>query len=322
MKTLSTEKRAAILRCLIEGNSILATSRITGAAKNTIIEFLAKAGEACTAFQSKTLVNLPCKVLQLDEVWSFVGCKEKSKKGAIGKHPGDVWTWTSICAETKLIPAWRVGDRSSRTAMDFCFDLSRRFSGEVQITSDGHPAYKMAIGANFDLNRTHFAQLIKIYGKDEEGRDIVIRTERQPVFGTPNIDLVSTSYVERSNLTIRMGNRRFTRLTNAFSKKLENHCHMLAVTFMHYNFCRKHATLKTTPAVAAGVAERQWTLLEVVEMIDAHFSAKIEAEFEAAFAARLTPLRTTPKTFPPTPKDQIPVPWYLDPNGEIPPELS
>jgi hypothetical protein len=140
MQKLAIGKRAAILRCLIEGNSVLATARITGAAKNTIIDLLAKAGEACTAYQSAKMRNLPCSVLQLDEIWSFVGCKEKSKKGAIGKHPGDVWTWTSICAETKLIPAWRVGDRSSRTAYDFCHDLSTRFSGTVQISSDGHPA--------------------------------------------------------------------------------------------------------------------------------------------------------------------------------------
>ena len=310
MNPLSITKRAAILRCLIEGNSILATSRITGAAKNTIIDFLAKAGEACTAYQSAKMRGLPCTVLQLDEIWSFVGCKEKSKKSAIGEHPGDVWTWTSICAETKLIPAWRVGDRSSRTAYDFCHDLSTRFSGTVQISSDGHPAYKMAIGATFDLDRTHYAQLIKIYGKDDEGRDVVTRTERQPVFGTPNIDLVSTSYVERSNLTLRMGNRRFTRLTNAFSKKLENHCHMLAVSFMHYNFCRKHTTLKTTPACAAGIAARQWTLEEVVTMIDEHFEEKLNAQFEAAFAANVTPLRTMPKTFTPIPPK---TPWYLDP---------
>ena len=131
MQRLDTAKRAAILRCLIEGNSILATSRITGAAKQTIIDLLEMAGEACTIFQWKTLRNLPCKVLQLDEVWSFVGCKEKSKAAAVDRHPGDVWTWTSICAQTKLIPAWRVGDRSSRTAMDFCADLSRRFNGTL-----------------------------------------------------------------------------------------------------------------------------------------------------------------------------------------------
>lgn len=305
-----------------EGNSILATSRITGAAKNTIVDLLAKAGEACAAYQNKTLRNLPCKVLQLDEIWSFVGCKEKNKETAIDAHPGDVWTWTAIDAETKLIPAWRVGDRSSRTAYDFCDDLSRRFSGELQITSDGHPAYKMAVGGTFDLDRTHFAQLVKIYGQDSEGNEVVVSTKKVPVFGTPDIELVSTSYVERSNLTIRMGNRRFTRLTNAFSKKLENHCHMLAVTFMNYNFCRKHTTIKTAPAVAAGVTDHVWTLVEVVEMMDRYFEAKFNAECEAAFRLRLTPERTKPKTYTPTPKDEIPVPWYLNPDGEIPDDLN
>jgi IS1 family transposase len=249
--------------------------------------------------------------MQLDEVWSFVGCRDKSKKEAIGTHPGDVWTWTSICAETKLIPAFRVGDRSARTALDFCNDLSGRFSGVIQITSDGHPAYKMAVGSAFD--QVHFAQLVKIYGKDEENRDIVIRADKVPVFGSPDMDLVSTSYVERSNLTIRMGNRRFTRLTNAFSKKLENHCHMLAVTFMHYNFCRKHSTIKSTPAEAAGVADHQWTLEEIVEMMDAYLEEKMEARYEEAFATmNFTAPRTRPKSYAPVaPK----IPWYLDPNS-------
>lgn len=320
MNKLSTQTRAAVLRCLIEGNSILATSRITGAAKNTIVKFLVDAGEACSSYQNKHLRALPCRVLQLDEVWSFVGCKEKMKASALDPHPGDVWTWTAICAETKLIPAWRVGDRSSRTAMDFCHDLSRRFSGELQITSDGHPAYKMAVGMNFDLDRTHFAQLVKVYGKDEEGNEIVIRADKVPVFGTPDIDLVSTSYVERSNLTLRMSNRRFTRLTNAFSKKLENHCHMLAVSIMHYNFSRKHATLKTAPAVAAGVTDHVWTMAEIVEMIDAYVAARDRAAFDRAFALKLTAQRNTPKTYTPTPKDQLPVPWYLDPENGVPPD--
>ena len=207
------------------------------------------------------------------------------------------------------------------TAGAFCRDLRTRFAGRVQITSDGLAAYKWALGAAFPDGGVDFAQLVKIYGKDENGRDVVIRIDKVPVFGTPDINLVSTSYVERSNLTVRMANRRFTRLTNAFSKKIENHCHMLAVTFMHYNFCRRHTTLKTTPAVAAGIADHVWTLEQVVEIVDAHIAAKEEAMFEAAFAGRqiapplqmkLTRPYTTPKTYPPqTPK----VPWYLDPNS-------
>ena len=265
MSRISHTKRAEILRCLIEGNSILSTSRITGAAKNTIIKFLTDAGEACSAYQDEHMRSLPCKVLQLDEVFSFVGCREKSKAKAKGAHPGDIYTWTAICADTKLIPSWRVGDRSSSTAFAFCSDLSKRFAERVQITTDGLAAYRWAIGGNFDS--VDYAQLIKIYGKDEDGKDVVIRTERRPIFGNPNMDLVSTSFAERSNLTLRMGNRRFTRLTNGFSKKLENHCHMLSVFFMHYNFCRAHSTIKTTPACAAGLADHRWTLEEVVEMI-------------------------------------------------------
>ena len=185
MKKLPLETRAAILHCLIEGNSVLSTARITGTDKKTVLRLLVEAGVACAAYQQKHLRNLPCKVIQLDELWSFVGCREKNKAGAINQHPGDVWTWTSICAETKLCPAWRIGDRSARTAMDFCADLASRFSGELQITSDGHPAYKMAVAGNFDMEQTHFAQLVKIYGTDAEGHEVVIRTDRQRVFGQP-----------------------------------------------------------------------------------------------------------------------------------------
>jgi IS1 family transposase len=283
MNKLTTEKRAAILRCLIEGNSVNSTVRITGAAKHTILDFLSEAGEACAAFQDKTLRDLPCKVIQLDEIWSFVGCREKNKKDAVAQHPGDVWTWTSLCADTKLMTGWRVGDRSARTAHDFCTDLATRFNGELQITTDGHLAYKMPIRNCFDIERTHYAQLIKIYGQDEKGNDVVIDAKPTRIFGKPDMSLVSTSFVERSNPTLRMGNRRFTRLTNAFSKKLENHVHMLAITFMHYNFARKHATLKTAPAVAAGLADHVWSITEIVQMIDAHHAEVVNARFEKAF---------------------------------------
>ena len=307
MKKLSITQRAAILRCLIEGNSILSTSRITGAAKNTIIDYLEEAGEACSAYHDKAMVNLPCKELQLDEIWSFVGCKEKAKDSAKGEHPGDVWTWTSICAETKLIPSWRVGDRSMDTCYAFCHDLAGRFTGRLQITSDGHNTYKWAVGANF--NEVDFAQLIKIYGKDENGFDVVTGIRKMPVLGTPDISKVSTSYVERSNLTIRMCNRRFTRLTNGFSKKLANHCHMLALSFMSYNFCRKHTSIKTTPAQAAGITSKQWTIEDVVVMIEEFHAAKLAAEFEAAFDTKFTAPRKAPRTY----EIKKPrTPWYLD----------
>lgn len=318
MEKLATEKRAAVLRCLIEGNSILSTSRITGVAKNTIIKYLAEAGEACSDYHDKHMRNLPCKVIQLDEVRSFVGCKEKAKAKAKGQHPGDVWTWTSICAETKLIPSWRVGDRGMTTAYEFCADLSGRFSGRLQITSDGHAAYQWAVGANF--SDVDFAQLVKIYAMSDEGREVCVGARKVPVLGTPDIDLVSTSYVERSNLTVRMTNRRFTRLTNGFSKKLENHCHMLAVCFMSYNFCRKHQTLKQTPAQAAGLADHQWTVAEVVAMVQAYHEAKEAAAFEAAIVAKWTKPRTTPKAYTLISKDRIPTPWYLDKDSGGPPK--
>lgn len=310
MEKISTNQRAAVLRCLIEGNSVLSTSRITGVAKNTILGYLEEAGEACADFQNRKMISLPCQSLQLDEIWSFVGCKEKTKMEAKEQHPGDVWTWTSICADTKLIPCWRVGDRSGRTAFAFCADLAGRFTGRVQITSDGLESYKFAIGANF--GDVDFAQLIKVYGKGERGEDVVIGIRKKAVFGTPDLALVSTSYVERSNLTLRMTNRRFTRLTNGFSKKLENHCHMLALGFMSYNFCRKHATIKKTPAQAAGIADHQWTIDEVVAMIAAYVKEKEESLFHAAFEARLTTLRIGPKSH--EPKTPL-TPWYLDPES-------
>ena len=307
MEQLSIDKRASILRCLIEGNSILSTSRITGAAKNTIVKLLADAGDACADYHDKHMVNLPCKLVQMDEIWSFVGCKERNKDDAINEHPGDVWTWTSICADTKLIPCWRVGDRSGRTAFEFCIDLGKRFSGHVQVSTDGHPAYQWAVGCGF--KDADYARLVKIYGKDDLGRDVVIGARKQSVFGNPDMDEVSTSYIERSNLTLRMTNRRFTRLTNAFSKKLENHRHMLALAFMSYNFCRKHATLRITPACAAGVASKKWTLEEVAEMIDAYLARRDLDAFEAAFTAKYSKAREGPLTFEPQkPK----TPWYLD----------
>lgn len=311
MEKLTTAKRASVLRCLIEGNSILSTSRITGVAKNTIVKLLADAGDACSSYMHEKMVNLPCKTLQLDEIWSFVGCKEAAKQTAIKEHQGDIWTWTALCAETKLIPSWRVGDRSGGTAFAFCADLAGRFSGQLQISTDGHPAYQWAIGANF--GEVDYARLVKIYGKDKNGFETVIGCRKEAVLGTPDIDLVSTSYVERANLTIRMGNRRFTRLTNAFSKKTENHCHMLAVSFMNYNFCRKHSTIKTTPAQAAGISDHQWTLEEVIEMMDAFLTERERLQFEQAFTRlKFSAPRTTPKSFPPqTPR----TPWYLDPES-------
>ena len=306
MEKLTTEKRAAILRCLIEGSSVASTTRITGTCKEAILKLLADAGEACSEYQSEKMVNLPCKLLQMDELHSFVGCHEKNKAGAVNEHPGDVWTWTSLCADTKIIPSWRVGDRSARTAYDYCADLCTRFSGRLQITTDGAAPYKWAILDCFGA--VDYAMLVKIYGKDEAGNDAVIGISKRTIKGQPDADKISTSYIERSNLTVRMSNRRYTRRTNAFSKKLENHCHMLAVTFMSYNFCRKHLTLGTAPAVEAGVSDKIMRMEEVVEIIDGYCQRKTNAAFEAAFAARMTAPRTGPTTHEPVKL----TPWYLD----------
>jgi IS1 family transposase len=257
----------------------------------------------------KKMVGLSCKVIQMGEIHSFVGCKEKNKANAVGDPFGDVWTWTSICADTKIMPSWRVGDRSLNTAYDLCDDLSRRFTGKLQITTDGAAPYRQAVLDCFP--GADFAQLIKIYGTDAEGKEVCTGARKVTVRGNPNADKISTSYIERSNLTIRMQNRRFTRRTNGYSKKIENHCHMLAVTFTHYNFCRKHQTLGKTPAVAAGIASSTMTMEQIVEMIDAYHAAKLDAQFEAAFAAKFTQPRTEPKTHEPVKL----TPWYLDPNS-------
>ncbi len=318
MKRLPIDKRAAVLSCLMEGASVRSAARITGTALNTVLGMMSELGEAITAYHDKVMVNLPCEVIQLDEIWSFVGCKEKMKEKSKGEHPGDVWTWTSLCADTKLIPAWRVGDRSSRTAIEFCNDLAPRFAGHVQVTSDGHAAYRFAVGLAF--KDADFAQLVKIYGNDKEGKEVCIGARKEAVFGNPNMDLVSTSYVERSNLSIRTTNRRFTRLTNGFSKKLANHCNGLAITFMAYNFCRRHKTLKKSPAMAAGLTDHIWTVKEVIEMVDAYAMEKLNAEFEAAFEVKYTAPRQKARQYQLKPKL---TPWYHDPESGGPnPPLS
>ena len=168
------------------------------------------------------------------------------------------------------------------------------------------------------MPRAQFAQLVKVYDSDYNRKDIVTRADKMPVFGDPDPAYISTSFIEASNLHLRMTNRRYARQTNAHSKKLANHCHMLAVIFMAYNFCRKHSTVKTTPAMAAGVADRQWSMEDVIRMSDEYHEAKLNAQFEAAFTERVTPKRQLPKTYPPTPKDKLPLPWYLDPTGKPP----
>lgn len=273
MNKLSIEKRTQLISCLVEGNSLRATSRMTGVAVNTVMKFVVDVGRVCSVHQDMMFVNLPCKRLQCDEIWSFIGAKQKNlSEKTKAQRWGDVWTWTAIDSDTKLIPCWLVGERSAAAAHHFMHDLAARLSSRVQLTTDGLKAYIGAVDSAFG-NNIDFAQLVKIYG---EGPKTEARyspaqcmgTRKAKMTGNPDFDHVSTSYVERANLTMRMGMRRFTRLTNGHSKKIENHEHACALHFMHYNFCRIHSTLRVTPAMAAGIANRVWELADIADLLD------------------------------------------------------
>lgn len=273
MNKLDTTTRARIVSCLIEGCSIRSTVRMTGAAKNTVVKLLADLGKACSIYQDEVFRNLPCKRIQCDEIWSFVGCKQKNvKTGVHGR--GDVWTWTGLCADTKLVPAWYVGNRDGAAAYHFMHDLAGRLANRVQLTTDAHRPYLQAVEDAFGSD-IDFAQLIKIYGKplndSPETRYSPAQcmgARKAVISGTPAFEHVSTSYTERQNLTMRMSMRRFTRLTNAFSKKVENLEHAVALHFMHYNFCRIHMSLRVTPAMEAEVSDHVWSLEELVGLLD------------------------------------------------------
>ena len=276
MNRLPENRRALILRCLVEGMSLRATARTADVSKNTVVKLLVDAGRACSEYQSRVLRDLKCRRFEVDEIWSFVYAKEKNVPRAKNAPPeaGDVWTWTAICADTKLVPSWRIGDRSSATAIEFLDDLRARLANRVQLTSDGHRAYLDAVEGAFGGD-VDYAMLVKLYG-GVEGRDSGPRyspaqctgIHKRVVSGDPDPELVSTSYVERQNLTMRMSMRRFTRLTNAFSKKVENHTHAVALHFMYYNFCRIHRTLRVTPALEAGVTDRLWEISDIVKLIE------------------------------------------------------
>ena len=277
MNKLDTAARARVVACLVEGNSIRSTVRMTGIAKNTVVKLLADLGAACSEYQDKTFRNLTCKRVQCDEIWSFVGCKEKNvPKEEKRKGRGDVWTWTAIDAETKLIPCWYVGNRDAGAAYHFMRDLAGRLANRVQLTTDAHQPYLKAVedafGADID-----YAQLVKIYGSPETSQynaqvryspAVCMGARKAKIMGKPAYAHVSTSICERQNLNMRMGMRRFTRLTNAFSKKVENHEHAIALHFMYYNFCRIHQSLRVTPAMEAQVTDHVWTIEDVVALID------------------------------------------------------
>jgi IS1 family transposase len=276
MNTLSNQRRAAVISSLVEGNSIRATVRMTGVAKDTVLKLLVSVGRACEEYQMRTLRNLPCKRIQCDEIWSFCYAKQKNvpadKQGQFGY--GDVWTWTAMCADTKLVPSWRIGTRGAVTAYEFMHDLAERLAHRVQLTTDGHRVYVDAVESAFG-SEIDYAMLVKLYGSDREESEAryspaeCIGCRAIPISGNPKIKHISTSFVERQNLTMRMNMRRFTRLTNAFSKKVENHAAAVALHYMYYNFCRVHQTLRVTPAMEAGITDHVWSLEEVAGLLDA-----------------------------------------------------
>jgi IS1 family transposase len=274
MNKLSLEKRTAIISSLVEGNSIASTCRMTGAAKMTVLSLLAEVGSACAAFQDRWIRNLHCERVQVDEIWSFVGMKSRNvppeKRGIFGY--GDVWTFTALDADSKLLITWKLGSRDQQTTIAFVNDIAERLNNRVQLTSDGWHTYPVAVDAAFGYDSIDYAALVKIYGEapKEERRKYspskFLRAVRTPICGDPDDAHISTSYIERSNLTWRMANRRMTRLTNAFSKKVANHGYHLAINFMHYNFVRIHKTLRYTPAMAAGITDYVWDMSDLLTL--------------------------------------------------------
>ncbi len=275
MNKLPAKKRAQVLQMMAEGISLRSITRLTGISRTTLLKLLADAGQAFSEYQDRTLMNLPCKRVQVDEVWGFCYAKQKNvpTAKAAPEGAGDIWTWVGLDADTKLAVSWNVGGRDGEAAMVFIDDMAKRLANRIQLTSDGHKAYLEAVDGAFggDID---YAILHKVYGASPESAKgkyspaECIGTQKHRIEGNPDPRHVSTSYVERQNLNIRMGNRRMTRLTNAFSKKAENHAHMMSIYFMHYNFVRIHQTLKITPAMAAGVTKKLWEMSDLVKVLE------------------------------------------------------
>jgi IS1 family transposase len=274
MNYLTNEKRIQIVAALTEGIGINAVSRMTGVSKNTVLKLLVDLGAACAEYQDKAFRNLTCQKIQMDEIWSFCYAKAKNlppeKEGVWGY--GDVWTWVSIDADTKLVPCWLVGPRNPTAANEFVADLAARLASKVQLTTDGLHFYLEAVEKAFG-SEIDYAMLVKIYGKGGKKDETkyspaeCVGCKKQRVVGKPKRKDVSTSFVERQNLTMRMNMRRFTRLTNAFSRKVENHAHAIALHYMVYNFVKIHGSLRCTPAMAAGVTSKLWDIADVVALL-------------------------------------------------------
>ena len=278
MNRLDTAKRAQIVSAIIEGCSIRSIVRMTGASKNTIGKLLIELGAACAAYQDKHLRNLTCERVQCDEIWSFIAAKQRNvtpKLAAANPHAGDIWAWVAIDADTKLVCTWFVGNRDAYAAHTFVQDLKSRLANRIQLTTDGLKFYFHAVAANFD-DEIDYAQIHKLYGStaDESKPERryspaqCVGCEKKPKIGNPDPKHISTSYIERQNLTMRMSMRRYTRLTNAFSKKIESHVATLAIYYMHYNFVRIHQTLRVTPAMAAGVTDRLWAVEDLIQLLN------------------------------------------------------
>jgi IS1 family transposase len=274
MNRLSVAERARVVAVLVEGNSLRATARITGIARMTIEKLLKDLGAACASYQDAVLRNLTCKRVQVDEIWSFVYAKQKNVTPEIAEKQiaGDIWTWVAIDADTKLAISWLVGTRDAIAARDLMQDLVSRLGNRVQLTTDGHKAYLVAVERAFG-GGIDYATLVKIYGASGEPETRYSPGEVKgiavaAITGNPDPKHISTSYVERQNLTMRMGMRRFTRLTNGFSKKIENHIHSVALHFMYRNFARIHHALRVSPAMAAGISDHLWSIEEIVGLLD------------------------------------------------------
>jgi IS1 family transposase len=275
MNKLSTQKRVAVISALVEGMSIRSVVRMTGVSKNTVVKLLEDIGHACAVYQDKIFRDLNCKRIECDEIWSFVHAKEghlpKELQGVFGY--GDVYTWVAIDAETKLVPCWNVGRRDAISGEAFIKDLASRLVNRVQLSTDGFKVYLTAVEEAFGAD-IDFGMIVKVYGhtQDEASKRYspaeCIGCEKEVISGNPDPSLISTSYIERQNLTMRMSMRRFTRLTNGFSKKIENHMHAIALHYMHYNFVRIHKSLRCTPAMAAGVSKKLWSIEDIVALLD------------------------------------------------------